>query len=331
MVQGLGYAAISLAARRRHAPRLSRRVRRPNRARLSAAQRRSRAVAVSAPVHRGDAIDRRRGINDMRRRAAREAGYIEKLLRPRAFALHAHLGRDRAGVAHVLVIVDLLAALEVIEIAGQQRVTMEVKQSALLREQESEILLGRDLRDLAQRLVLGVVIAGLGAAVALLFEVEQLPLGNAERLVDGFVQIGMAVFPQEVLGLVADDEIGAAGNAQLDMDHRRNGAGAIFGALVDPQAARDQPAVEPFEVGHAGTDFLLCPIRTFDIMKSDLQGYLKHPAAPYLGHFLAFLIASGGPESLQRIGKRGLCPVLARSRKESRVTWLDLATAQRSS
>src|SRR5262245_37546549 len=309
MVQGLGYAAISLAARRRHAPRLSRRVRRPNRARLSAAQRRSRAVAVSAPVHRGDAIDRRRGINDMRRRAAREAGSIEQLLRPRAFVLHAHLGRDRAGVAYVLVIVDLLAALEVIEIAGQQRVTMEVEQSALLREQEPEILLGRDLRDLTQRLVFGVVLAGLGAAVALLFEVEQLPLGKSKRLVDGFVRIGMAVFPQEVLRLVADDEIGAAGNAELDMDHRRNGAGAILGALVDPHAARDQPAVQPFQVGDAGADFLLCPIRTFDIMKSDLQGYLKHPAAPYLGHFLAFLITSGGPESLQRIGERGLWPL----------------------
>src|SRR5215472_5079759 len=83
MVQGLGYAAISLAARRRHSPRLSRRVRRPNRARLSTAQRRSRAVAVSAPVHRGDAIDRRRGINDiMRRSAAREAAVSENYFAP---------------------------------------------------------------------------------------------------------------------------------------------------------------------------------------------------------------------------------------------------------
>src|SRR5262245_46043624 len=98
------------------------------------------------------------------------------VVRGRAFILHAHLGRDRAGIAHALVVIDLISALEIIEVAGQQRVAVEVEQAALFGQQEAEILLGSDLGDLAQRLVLGVVISGLGAAVSLFFEIEQLPL-----------------------------------------------------------------------------------------------------------------------------------------------------------
>src|SRR5262245_22817289 len=108
----------------------------------------------------------------------------ERLLGAQALALHPHLGRDRAGVPHVLVVVDLVAALEVVEVAGQQRVTVEVEQATLFGQQESEILLRRDLGNLTQRLVFGIVVADLCSAVALLFEVEQLPLGDAERLVD---------------------------------------------------------------------------------------------------------------------------------------------------
>src|SRR5499427_9579177 len=63
-------------------------------------------------------------------------------------ALHPHLGRDRAGVAHVLVVVDLLAALETVEVAGQQGVAVEIEQATLLGQQESEILLRRDLGNL---------------------------------------------------------------------------------------------------------------------------------------------------------------------------------------
>src|SRR5262249_2298385 len=59
-------------------------------------------------------------------------------------ALHPHLGRDRAGVAHVLVVVDLLAALETVEVAGQQGVAVEIEQATLLGQQESELLLRRD-------------------------------------------------------------------------------------------------------------------------------------------------------------------------------------------
>src|SRR6516225_10677846 len=63
-------------------------------------------------------------------------------------ALHPHLGRDRAGVAHVLVVVDLLAALETVEVARQQGVAVEIEQATLLGQQESEILLRRDLDNL---------------------------------------------------------------------------------------------------------------------------------------------------------------------------------------
>src|SRR4029453_15086278 len=110
--------------------------------------------------------------------------------------------------------------------------------------EESEILLRRDLGDLAEELVLGVVAADLGAAVALLFEVEQLALGDAERLIDRLVEIGMPVLAQQMLGLVADHEIAAAGNAELDMHDRRDGAGAILGALVDAHPARDQRVIK---------------------------------------------------------------------------------------
>src|SRR5262249_33671563 len=85
----------------------------------------------------------------------------ERLLGGQALALHPHLGRDRAGVPHVLVVVDLVAALEVVEVAGQQRVTVEIEQATLFGQQESEILLRRDLGNLTQRLVFGIVVADL--------------------------------------------------------------------------------------------------------------------------------------------------------------------------
>jgi hypothetical protein len=44
---------------------------------------------------------------------------------------------------------------------------VEVEQAAFLGHQKSEILLGRDLGNLAEGLVLSIVVADLGAAVAL--------------------------------------------------------------------------------------------------------------------------------------------------------------------
>src|SRR5262245_5237180 len=99
----------------------------------------------------------------------------------------------------------------------------------------------------------------------------------------------MLVFPQEVLGLVADDEIVAAGNAEFDVDHRGNGAAQILGALVDAHPAGDEPAVDPLQVGDPGANFLLRPLRTFDIMKRDLQRNLKHRRLHILGTFSSFI------------------------------------------
>src|SRR5262249_30090851 len=171
MVQRLWDATVSFPARRGDAARLPCRVHCANSARLSATARWSRALAVPAALHPGSAIE---GLEFVRRAEAtgvRRGSNLRALLR--VSPLHAHLGCDRAGVAHVLVVIDLISKLEIVEVAGQQRVAVEVEQAALFREQESEIFLGRDLRDLAQRLVFGVVIPSLGAAVTLLFEVEQ--------------------------------------------------------------------------------------------------------------------------------------------------------------
>ena len=68
-------------------------------------------------------------------------------------------------------------------------------------------------------------------------EVQKLPLGDAERLVDGILQIRVLVLSQEVVGLVADHEVGTAGNAELDSHNRRNGPGEVLGALIDAHAA----------------------------------------------------------------------------------------------
>src|SRR5262245_62085017 len=98
----------------------------------------------------------------------------------------------------------------------------------------------------------------------------------------------MPVFPQEVLGLVADHEITAAGNAELDMDNRGNGAGAILGALGNADPAGDEPAVNALEVGDPGANFLLRPLRTFDIIKRDLQRNWKNRRIHILGAFVIY-------------------------------------------
>src|SRR5579863_6230835 len=56
MVQGLFAAAVSLAARRGRARKISRRLRGKDRRRLQAARRRQGAVEIPAPVRRGGAM-----------------------------------------------------------------------------------------------------------------------------------------------------------------------------------------------------------------------------------------------------------------------------------
>ena len=120
------------AARRRHAPRFRRRLYRAHRQGLSGALRRQGAVAVSAPVHRGDAIVGAHGVGWVERSETHHLSHTRSAdgfasLYPsydptlRSFRLHPHLGGDRAGVADVLVIVHLVAALELVEIAATAR------------------------------------------------------------------------------------------------------------------------------------------------------------------------------------------------------------------
>ena len=120
---------------------------------------------------------------------------------------------------------------------------MEVEQAALLGHQESEVLLGRDLGHLAERLVRGIVVAILVTAVALLLDLHQLPFGKAERLDDGMVQIGMLVLAQQVFGLVADQKVLAPGKPELDVHHRRDGVTGIDRALLDPYPTGNQSTV----------------------------------------------------------------------------------------
>ena len=88
-----------------------------------------------------------------------------------------------------------------------------------------------------------------------------------------------------MVGLVADHEFGATGNAEFDVHDRRDGAGEVLGALIDPNPARDQPVVKPFELGDPSADFPLRPRRTFDIMKGDFQWHLQHRRLHILGAF----------------------------------------------
>ena len=60
-----------------------------------------------------------------------------------------------------------------VEIAGQHGVAVEIEQAALLGDEESEVLLGGDLGNLAERLVAGIVVTVLlDPVAALLLELE---------------------------------------------------------------------------------------------------------------------------------------------------------------
>src|SRR5215510_16029767 len=113
----------------------------------------------------------------------------------------------------------LVAARETVEVAGKDGVAVEIEQAALLGDEEAEILLGCDLGDLTERLIAEIVVAVLlGAIATQLLDVEELTFGQPERLHDGMVQIGVPIFPQQMLGLVADHDMLAAGKPELDMD-----------------------------------------------------------------------------------------------------------------
>ena len=212
-------------------------------------------------------------------------------------ALHPDLAGDRSGVAHAGDVVDLVAAPQVVEISGQHRIAMEVEQGAFLREQESELAAGIGLGDLPHRLVRPVVVGFLGAAVALLLDVEQLPLGDVERLVDRLVQVGALIFAHEVVRLVTDHDVRASGQAELDVDHRRDGAGAVAGALVDAHAAGRQAVINPLQIRDPRANLGFGPFRMVEVVKSHFQGHLH-------------AVSSGGTSDFRRIS-----PLYANARK----------------
>ena len=156
---------------------------------------------------------------------------------------------------------------------------MEIEESALPGQEEALVSFRRQFGDLAERLVLGIVVRLLGPALALLLEVAQAPLGNAEGFMDRIAQIGTLKFAFEVFGFVADDQFLMAGNAEFDPHHRRNCPRGVFGALVDTHATGNQPVVDFLQFVDACTNKRLRPFGAFDIVKGDLQGHL-HGSLP---------------------------------------------------
>src|SRR3984893_9331577 len=84
---------------------------------------------------------------------------------------------------------------------------------------------------------------GSGPPLALLLEIAQAALGNAKRFMDRLAQIGMLKFAFEMFGLVTDDDLLMAGNAELDPHHRRYSAGTVLRPLIDANAAGSQAAI----------------------------------------------------------------------------------------
>src|SRR6266702_4688342 len=200
---------------------------------------------------------------------------------PLIFLLDAHLDGGRPGVADVLDVIDLVTLAQLLEIAGQHAVAVEVQQPAFLGQQEAEILLGIAFRDLAQKLVLGIVlgVASATATLALLLQLAKLVLGDAERFVDRVVHIGRLKLALQMIGLMSNHEVLAARNTHLDAHHRRDRAAAGLGALVDPDAAADEPIVDLLQFFYALADLLLGPRGAFHVVERDLDRDL-HGHAP---------------------------------------------------
>src|SRR5262249_41784019 len=222
-------------------------------------------------------------------RAEKKAS-VRRVWRPYSLGsrLHSHLGRDRASVAERFDVVHRVAALELVEVAVEQRVAVEIEQGPFLGEQEAEVLIVVDLGDLAEELLLGFVRRALAAIAALLLEVGELPLGDAKGFVDRLVQVGMPIFPQQVLGLAADQALPAAVNAELDMDDRRNGAGEVLATLVDPHPAGDEAVVEPLEIGDPLPDLPFRLLRALDVVEGDLERHLQHRRLHIFGAFAGY-------------------------------------------
>src|SRR5690606_7039600 len=100
-------------------------------------------------------------------------------------------GRKRPRIADLFDVMDLIAALQSVKCAAQDTITVEIKQSALLVEQEAMVVLRIKFRNLAKELMCCLVVGRFGPAGPLLFELQNLALGEIECVVDGIAQVGV--------------------------------------------------------------------------------------------------------------------------------------------
>ena len=92
----------------------------------------------------------------------------------------------------------LVAAGEMVEIPGKDRVAVEIQKPSFFGQEISKILIRVHLGDLAERLAFGVVRRRPFPVDPLLLDVQESALGDPECLVDGFVQVGTLILPQQV-------------------------------------------------------------------------------------------------------------------------------------
>jgi ABC-type transporter Mla MlaB component len=95
----------------------------------------------------------------------------------------------------------LVAASELLEIAREHTVAVEVEHAARVGEHEAEVASRVDVGDLAQCLVLDRMERLSAAVLELALVLGKLVFRDAERLVDGVVQVGGLEFVLQVVRL----------------------------------------------------------------------------------------------------------------------------------
>ena len=98
---------------------------------------------------------------------------------------------------------------------------------------------------------------------------------------------------------MADHQVGAPRNADLDMHHWRDRRAVRLGTLIDAHAAGGDALEYSFEIGDAGADFRLRPFLWLHVVEGNLDGTLHEilPAgenAPPLPFPLVFKFDWGG-------------------------------------
>jgi len=211
---------------------------------------------------------------------------------------------------------DFVAALQPVEIAGEQPVAMKIEQPTLLGHQEPVILVRVKFGDLAEELVAGVVVDGLGAAGELALVLDEHLLGGRECVRDRMAQVRVLKPLLQPLRLVGHDEVVMAGNAHLDAHHRRRPALGIAGALVDAHPAARQAVIELFQPvdpradlssAHAGFSALwnaissgICMSCSFQVTAAAAAPAVRRTASPSFG----FRAGGAGTPLSRRSGDR---------------------------